>query len=60
VFGIAILWATVHSNAWPSPVPLFFLGLVLGWLARRTGSLVGPITLHALFNAIAAVQLALS
>jgi membrane protease YdiL (CAAX protease family) len=57
VYGTALLFAAFHSFAWPTPVPLFFLGLVLGWLARRTGSLVGPIVLHALFNAVACVLL---
>ncbi len=28
----------------------FFLGLVFGWLRERTGSIVGPIILHALCN----------
>jgi membrane protease YdiL (CAAX protease family) len=33
-------------------VPLFPLGLVLGFIARRTGSIVPCILLHALFNAV--------
>jgi membrane protease YdiL (CAAX protease family) len=57
LFGTALLFAMTHSKVWPSPVPLFVLALALGWLARRTGSLVGPVVLHALFNAIASVQL---
>jgi membrane protease YdiL (CAAX protease family) len=36
---------------------LFFLGLVLGWLAWRTRSLVASITLHAAFNGAACVLL---
>lgn len=49
-----------HIAHWPSPIALFVLSLGLGWLAVRTRSLVGPIVLHALFNAISGVQLLLS
>ncbi|MBI1918619.1 MAG: CPBP family intramembrane metalloprotease [Planctomycetes bacterium] len=57
VCGTSLLFAAVHSFAWPSPVALFVLALGLGWLAERTQSLVGPIVLHALFNGVACVQL---
>jgi membrane protease YdiL (CAAX protease family) len=57
VFGTALLFASIHSAVWPTPVPLFVLGLALGVLASRTGSLVGPIVLHALFNAVTCVTL---
>jgi membrane protease YdiL (CAAX protease family) len=59
VFGTALLFASIHSAVWPTPVPLFVLGLALGVLASRTGSLVGPIVLHALFNAVTCVTLLL-
>jgi membrane protease YdiL (CAAX protease family) len=51
IYAAAAIFAVVHP--WPTPVPLFPLGLGLGWLAYRTRSLVGPMTLHALFNAVA-------
>jgi membrane protease YdiL (CAAX protease family) len=38
-------------------VPLFVLGLALGTLAARTGSLVGPMVLHGLFNGVTCVVL---
>jgi len=57
IYGSAMLFATFHSFAWPYPIPLFLLALVLGWLARRTQSLVGPITLHAAFNLVAFIGL---
>lgn len=57
IFGTSLFFATIHQNAWPAPVPLFVLALGLGWLARRTQSLIGPIVLHALFNGIGCVQL---
>ncbi len=59
VFAASALFASVHSFAWPEPVPLFLLGLGLGWLAFRTRSLAGPIVLHSLFNAVACVELIL-
>jgi len=38
-------------------VPLFPLGIVLGFLAHRTGSIVPCILLHALFNAVSVTLL---
>ena len=50
IFGSAMLFGLMHYVNWPAPIPLFGMGLVLGWLASRTQSLIGPITFHALFN----------
>ncbi len=58
-YATALLFANAHALVWPSPVPLFFLGLALGGLAVRTQSLVGPMVLHCLFNAVACVTLIL-
>jgi membrane protease YdiL (CAAX protease family) len=55
VLGTSLLFAAAHSSVWPSPVPLLVLGLGLGWLAQRTGSLVAPILVHALFNGVGCV-----
>ncbi len=52
IVGTAILFANVHANVWPTPIPLFVLALGLGWLAYRTQGVVAPIVLHMLFNAI--------
>jgi len=60
IFGSAALFALAHAFAWPTPVPLFVLGLVLGWLAYRTQGLVAPIVLHSLFNSVAVVVLLLT
>jgi membrane protease YdiL (CAAX protease family) len=60
IFGSSMLFAVFHSSVWPTPIPLFFLGLGLGWLAYRTQSLVSSITVHFLFNSVACVVLALS
>ncbi len=56
IYGTAMLFAVGHPT-WPDPVPLFVLALGLGWLAHRTQSLVGPVLLHALFNAVACWEL---
>jgi membrane protease YdiL (CAAX protease family) len=58
IYGSAVLFASFHASVWPSPIPLFVLGLGLGWLAYRTQSLVAPIVAHALFNAVACIVLA--
>jgi membrane protease YdiL (CAAX protease family) len=57
VFGTALLFASVHAAVWPTPVPLFVLGLALGMLAVRTGSLIGSMVLHGLFNSVTCVLL---
>jgi membrane protease YdiL (CAAX protease family) len=60
LFASAVLFAWIHASVWPSPIPLLWLGLGLGWLAMRTRSLVGPIVLHALFNGVACLVLLFS
>ncbi len=57
IYASSLLFATVHALAWPQPVPLFFLALGLGYLAYRTRSLLAPIVLHSLFNAVSVVHL---
>jgi membrane protease YdiL (CAAX protease family) len=56
IYGTALVFAVFHS-AWPQPVPLFVLGLALGYLAYRTQSLIPPMVLHALFNGATCVTL---
>jgi len=60
IFATSVLFAAMHSSVWPTPVALLVLGLALGTLAARTKSLVGPIVVHALFNAVTCVGLLLS
>jgi len=57
VIATAVAFAAVHSFVWPSPVPLFTLGLALGYLGARTNGVVAPAVLHGLFNAVSAVYL---
>jgi membrane protease YdiL (CAAX protease family) len=55
IYSSAALFALVHSQVWPSPIPLFLLGLGLGWLAVRTRGILVPAFVHGLFNAVSAV-----
>lgn len=55
VYTSAALFAAVHSSVWPSPVPLFALGLGLGYLAVRTRGVLVPAVVHGLFNAVSAL-----
>ncbi|MDB5309980.1 MAG: amino terminal protease self-immunity [Gemmataceae bacterium] len=52
IYASAALFAVVHSGVWPSPIPLFVLGLGLGWLAVRTRGVLTPVVVHGLFNAV--------
>lgn len=52
VYATAAFFALVHAGVWPSPVPLFVLGLGLGWLSVRTNGLLVPVAVHGLFNAV--------
>jgi membrane protease YdiL (CAAX protease family) len=56
IYGSAMLFALGHER-WPDPIPLFVLGLGLGWLVYRTQSLVGAFVCHTLFNTVACLVL---
>ena len=56
---LAALFAAFHAHVWPSPVPLVVLAVGLGYLYLRTRSLVGPVVVHGMFNAVSAVYLLL-
>ncbi|MFO0842248.1 MAG: CPBP family intramembrane glutamic endopeptidase [Gemmataceae bacterium] len=57
LYATAVLFGWVHAAVWPTPVPLLWLALGLGWLRWKTGSLVGCVVMHAAFNAVAVVAL---
>ena len=58
ILASAAVFAALHANVWPTPVPLVVLGCGLGWVAARSGGIVAPIVLHGLFNAVAVVSVA--
>jgi membrane protease YdiL (CAAX protease family) len=60
IFGTSMLFAMAHAFAWPTPIPLFFLALCLGYLAYRTQSIIPGILVHSLFNGVAVVTMMLS
>jgi len=51
IFFSALLFALFHLNPWQFPAT-FLLGLVLGWLRIRTGSILACITGHAIHNGL--------
>jgi membrane protease YdiL (CAAX protease family) len=57
IVASSALFAGFHASVWPSPVPLVVLAMGLGYLYLRTRSLVGPIIVHGLFNAVSATYL---
>ncbi|AMV27149.1 CAAX amino terminal protease self- immunity [Gemmata sp. SH-PL17] len=54
VYVTAAFFGLIHT-VWPNPIPLFALGLALGWLAVRTNGLLVPVLVHSLFNAVSVV-----
>ncbi len=53
----AAVFAAAHYGQGLAYVPLFPLGVVLGLLASRTGSIMPSILLHSLFNAVSVALL---
>jgi membrane protease YdiL (CAAX protease family) len=51
VFYAALLFALFHLNPWQFP-SAFLLGIILGWIRIRTGSLLACMTGHAVHNTL--------
>lgn len=48
---ISVLWAALHVQYdWTGILQIFVIGLFLGWMRWRSGSLLLTMLLHALFN----------
>ncbi len=56
IIASALCFASLHST-WPSPIPLFLLGLILGYITVRTQHLLSAYLLHFLFNTFAVILL---
>jgi membrane protease YdiL (CAAX protease family) len=57
ILASALLFGLSHWGQGLAWIPLVLLGIALGELARRRGSLLPAILLHALFNAVSVVML---
>jgi membrane protease YdiL (CAAX protease family) len=53
----AALFSAMHLEGLKGSILLFVLGLALGSVARRSGGLLAPMVLHAIFNLIAALMI---
>jgi membrane protease YdiL (CAAX protease family) len=51
VIGSGLLFALLHLNVY-SMLPIFCLGVFLGYVFEKTRSLIAPIALHALHNSL--------
>lgn len=48
---ISVLWAALHIQYdWAGVLQIFVIGLFLGWMRARSGSILLTFLLHALFN----------
>jgi membrane protease YdiL (CAAX protease family) len=50
ILASALAFGLAHLGYGPEPVPLFILGLVLGYVYQRTHRILPGIITHALFN----------
>lgn len=57
---VSLLFGALHASQWPAPIPIFVLALGLGLVSYRTGSLLAPICMHAIFNGISTVGILLT
>jgi membrane protease YdiL (CAAX protease family) len=57
ILASALLFGLSHWGQGLAWIPLVLLGIALGELAQRRGSLMPAILLHALFNAVSVVML---
>ncbi len=56
----SLVFASLHAPQWPAPVPLFLLSVGLGVVSHRTGSLLSPICMHAVFNGVSTFAILLT
>lgn len=55
----SVIWAGMHVQYdWLGATEIFGLGLLFGWLRYRSGSLITPLVMHAVYSAAALIQVA--
>jgi len=52
IVASSILFACAHLGQGPAPIPLFVLSLGIGYVFRKTGSIIPCIVIHVALNAI--------
>ncbi|HVT27757.1 MAG TPA: CPBP family intramembrane glutamic endopeptidase, partial [Lacipirellulaceae bacterium] len=51
----ALLFGIAHFGYGPEPVPIYLLGLVLGYVYQRTHRILPGVVTHSLFNSFSMV-----
>jgi membrane protease YdiL (CAAX protease family) len=57
---VSLVFAALHGAVWPTPIPIFFLSLGLGFLYQRTGSLIPSVAMHMTFNGVSTLLMFLT
>lgn len=52
VVASSILFAAAHIGQGPAPIPLFFLSLGIGYVFRKTGSILPCVVIHMTLNGL--------
>jgi len=52
ILASAMLFGIAHLGLGPSPIPLFFFGIILGYVYQRTHRIMPCIVAHMAFNAL--------
>ena len=52
IIATSVIFAALHWEQWPAPIPIFLLAVVIGIVYQRTGSLIAAICMHAMFNGL--------
>jgi CAAX prenyl protease-like protein len=53
----SLLFGLLHVGHGADPIPLFVLGLFLGYAYRQTHRILAPLVIHMLVNSVAIVEL---
>lgn len=51
----SVIFAAIHWNAWPDPIALVLVGIMLGLAYQRTQVLLAPVVAHSCFNGVMTV-----